>query len=482
MLKSRYTLTVPGRTKSEAQFDTVDSPYDLEPIAEVEQLDSAGMALAIKAARQAFERRRHGLPAHERAAILERLATKLEQHHGDLSLLIAREGGKPLVDARAETTRAVNTVRLAATEATRLHGEEVPMSGTAAAVGRLALTIREPIGPVAAVSAFNHPLNLIAHQVAPAVAAGCPVLIKPAADTALSCMVFMEFLAEAGLPPEWGMAVPCSNDVAEQLVTSDKINFFSFIGSARIGWMLRSKLAPGVRCTLEHGGAAPVIVDRSADLDRVVAPLIKGGYYHAGQVCVSVQRVFAHDALRAELVDRLVEGARNLTVGDPTEETTDVGPLIRGREVDRVHTWVEEARNQGAQVRTGAEPLEHQCYSPTVLVDAPSTSRVMNEEIFGPVVVVTGFDTLDDAIARANRVPWSFQAAIFSQDIDRALIAARRLEGSAVMINDHTAFRVDWMPFAGRGQSGLGVGGVGPAMRDLSQEKLIVFKVNDGAA
>ncbi|MCH7474434.1 MAG: aldehyde dehydrogenase family protein, partial [Gemmatimonadetes bacterium] len=273
MLKSRYPTAVPGHTPSAPEILEVTSPYSGGTVAEVELVDAAGMTRALDVATAAFAEHPHGLPAHERSTILKRLAALVRENHEELSLLIAREGGKPLIDARVEVTRAANTVEVSAEEATRIHGEEIPMQGTPAAMGRIAFTIKEPIGVVAAVSAFNHPVNLIAHQVAPSVAAGCPVLIKPAPDTAISCMVFMEMLREAGLPPELGMAVPCSNEVAEQLVTSDRIGFFSFIGSAKVGWHLRSKLAPGVRCTLEHGGAAPVILDETADLDRALPAL-----------------------------------------------------------------------------------------------------------------------------------------------------------------------------------------------------------------
>jgi acyl-CoA reductase-like NAD-dependent aldehyde dehydrogenase len=340
--------------------------------------------------------------------------------------------------------------------------------------------VREPIGVVAAVSALNHPLNLIAHQAAPAVAAGCPVLLKPALETPVSCALFVEFLREAGLPPQWAMAVPCVDEVAERLAVSDRIAFLSFIGSARVGWMLRSKLAPGVRCALEHGGTAPVLVDESADLDRAVPLILKGGYYHAGQVCVSVKRVFVHRRIQDALVGRLAEGAGKLAVGDPTRPETEVGPLIRPREVTRVHEWVEEARRAGASVPVGGTPLDHQCYAPTVIVDPPAGIKVSTEEVFGPVVTGNAFDTLDEGIAAAGAVRWKFQAAIFTRDVDRALVAARRLDAAAVMINDHAAFRVDWMPFGGRGPSGLGTGGVAYSVRDLTQEKLIVFRVDPG--
>ncbi len=302
------------------------------------------------------------------------------------------------------------------------------------------------------------------------------MIVKPAPPTPLSCLAFVQILYQAGLPPECCIALPCSNEVAEKLVTSERIGFFSFIGSAKVGWMLRSKLAPGVRCALEHGGSAPLIVDASAELDRAVPGILKGAFYHAGQVCVSVQRVFVHRSRRDELVERLVSGIGELRTGDPTSPETQVGPLIRQGEVERVHEWVSEAVAAGATLACGGEPLPNQCYAPTLLLDSPEDCRAMRLEIFGPVVNVVAFDELDDAIARANDVPWAFQAAIYSQDVDAILRAGRALAATGVMVNDHTAFRVDWMPFGGRRQSGLGMGGMPYTLEDVTQTKMIVFQ------
>ncbi|MDF1555763.1 MAG: aldehyde dehydrogenase family protein [Deferrisomatales bacterium] len=470
-----YPLTVPGLDGD--AFEDVLSPYSGDVVGRVATVDAAGMDSALAQAATAFQDRSSWLPAFERAHILRRMADMVSDEAEALALLVAREGGKPLTDARAEIARAENGLRLCAEEATRIRGEQIPMAGTPAALGRIAFTLPEPIGVVAAVSAFNHPFNLIVHQVGPAVAAGCPVLVKPAPDTPLSCVRFIELLHEAGLPPRWAMAVPCANDVAERLVTSPQIDFFSFIGSAKVGWMLRSRLAPGVRCALEHGGVAPVIVDASGDLDDLVPLLVKGGYYHAGQVCVSVQRVFVHDAVRDEFVERLKGRVEALTVGDPEAEATEVGPLIRQGEVERVHRWVTEAVVAGATLVTGGGLLDHQCYQPTILLDPPADTAVMTQEIFGPVVCVCGVPSLDAAIQSANAVPWSFQAAVFSQDVDAAMKAAEELKGAAVMVNDHSAFRVDWMPFGGRGPSGLGTGGIGYSVRDLIEQKLVVLRV-----
>jgi len=330
---------------------------------------------------------------------------------------------------------------------------------------------------VVPVSPFNHPLNLIVHQVAPAVAVGCPVLIKPSDDTPLSARIFVEMIHAAGLPEEWCRFVPCDIPTAERMVTDPRVAFFSFIGSARVGWMLRSKLAPGTRCALEHGGAAPVIVDDTADLEAILAPLLKGGFYHAGQVCVSVQRVFAPRDRCEELAAALATGAQALKVGPATDPATDVGPLIRPPEVERVAEWVTEAAEGGAKVLCGGERVGETAYAPTVLLEPPADARVSNEEIFGPVVAVYGYDDLDGAIARANALPFAFQASCFTERLDTALRCVRGLDASAVMVNDHTAFRVDWMPFAGRRQSGYGVGGMGATIHDMTQEKMAVIRL-----
>jgi acyl-CoA reductase-like NAD-dependent aldehyde dehydrogenase len=395
----------------------------------------------------------------------------------ELALEAAREGGKPLVDSRVEAVRAVDSLRGCIEFLRTQSGAEIPMGLTAAAIGRASFTRKEPRGVVAAVSAFNHPLNLIVHQVGPAVAVGCPVIVKPAEDTPLSCFRFVDILHEAGLPPAWCQALVVNNlENATKLVTDSRVAFFSFIGSARVGWMLRSQLAPGTRCALEHGGAAPVIVVDDADLDDAIPLMAKGGFYHAGQVCVSVQRVFAHESIARDVATRLADAGKQFVIGDPTSEKTEVGPLIRPREVDRVEEWVAEAVRAGAELVSGGKRVSDSCYECTVLYDPPTDAKVSQMEIFGPVICVYPYRDIDNAIARANDVPFAFQAAVFTRDIDTALRVYRRIDGSAVMVNDHTAFRVDWMPFAGLRQSGLAVGGIPYTMHDMQIDKMMVLR------
>ncbi len=455
---------------------TIVQAFDGAAIQDLELHDGPAVDTMLESSWRLHRNHPHGLPAHERRAILKRLAALMAPEAEAFALLIAREGGKPLKDARVEVARAINGVDLAAEEMGRLGGHQIPMDLTAAGAGRTAFTIREPIGVVVAISAFNHPLNLIVHQVAPAVAVGCPVIVKPAGTTPLSCLKFLGLLYEAGLPEDWCRFCYCAPEVAGQLAADPRVAFVSFIGSGEVGWRLRSRLAPGARCSLEHGGVAPVIVAADADLERMVPLLVKGGYYHAGQVCVSVQRVFADAKIKAKLVDALVDHVENLVTGDPVDAATDVGPLIQTGEVDRVETWVVEAVESGAGCPIGGHRLSDRVYAPTLLVDPPAGCRASAEEIFGPVLNVYGYDDEDDAVARANALSASFQAAVFTRDVERAMRLSRRLDAAAVMVNDHTAFRVDWMPFGGRRTSGLGVGGMLYAMEDMAPEKLVVIK------
>src|SRR5580700_3964191 len=455
----------------------VRQAFDGAAIAEVAVDDAQSLAQKLEQAIRCFADRPGWLPAYKRIEILRRLARLMEREFDALAMLIAREGGKPLSDARVETTRAINGVEGAVGELEHLVGREIPMGLTPASEDRWAFTIREPIGVVAAISAFNHPLNLVVHQVVPAIATGCPVIIKPATSTPLSCLRFVELVHEAGLPPAWFQTLVVEDTaLAEGLATHPSVAFLSFIGSAKVGWYLRSKLSPGTRCAREHGGAAPVIVDRSVDINAIVEPLVKGGYYHAGQVCVSVQRIFVHADIMPQLVERLTERVRGLRVGDPTLADTEVGPLILPREVDRVATWVTEGRDAGATIATGGERISERVYAPTVIVEPPETIRVSRLEVFGPVTCVYSYSNLDEAVARANSLPYAFQAAVFARDIEVAMKAARTLDASAVLVNDHTAFRVDWMPFAGRHQSGYGIGGIPYTMHDMTHEKMIVLR------
>eukprot|EP00667_Euglena_gracilis_P008058 EG_transcript_8156 len=476
-LQRRLPMLTVGSAQTTDGDVLVTAPFDRAPLALVPSADAAAVEQALETASALFRDRRRWLPVPERVRILRALARIMEGRAEDLARQAAQEGGKPLLDSRVEVQRAIDGIDVCIETLRTQAGVGIPMNLNAASADRMALTHHEPIGVVVAVSAFNHPLNLIVHQVIPAVAVGCPVIVKPAEDTPLSCWSLVEMLREAGLPQEYCQALVC-RDVAnaQRLVCDGRVAFFTFIGSANVGWMLRSRLAPGTRAALEHGGVAPVIVAADADLDSAIPSLAKGGFYHAGQVCVSVQRVFADRAIAEDVARRLAAAAGALRVGDPTAESTEVGPLIRPREVDRVEQWVQEAVAAGAKLLAGGKRISDSCYACTVLYDPPRDCKVSRLEVFGPVVCVYPYDTVDQALEWANAVPYQFQAAVYTRSLETALHCYGRINAQAVMVNDHTAFRVDWMPFGGGQLSGLSVGGLPHTMKDMQIEKLLVVK------
>ena len=379
-----FPLLLAGDTNPASHLD-VHSPFDGMLLARAAVSDAEQADAALDVAYTLFRNRTGWLPVPQRIAILEKTAALMQDNADDLALLAASEGGKPLADSEVEVSRAINGVLLCVEALRGNAGSVIPLGTTAASAGRSAFTQKEPVGVVVAVSAFNHPLNLIVHQVGPAIASGCPVIVKPAAETPLSCLNFVELLYAAGLP-ENACQVVVTDDVAtaEALVTDPRVGFFSFIGSARIGWMLRAKLAPGTRCALEHGGAAPAILGSDWAPDPTVDAILKGGFYHAGQVCVSVQRVYVPSDRARDFAEALAAKATSLIVGDPVDAATEVGPLIRHAEVSRVAEWVDEAVAAGAELLCGGQSLSESCYAPTVLLDPPADARVSQNENFWP--------------------------------------------------------------------------------------------------
>ena len=471
-----YKIKVPNANASETVL-SVTSPYDGSVIGTVETINQAGAEQALINASKLFKNKKAWLSADERIQILKKTAVSMQERYDDLVQIALSEGGKPLLDTRVEMNRAIdgvlNCIELIRNES----GTEIPMQRNPASANRVAFTSKQPRGVVLAFSAFNHPINLIVHQVAPAIATGCPVIIKPASDTALSAFAFCELLEEAGLPKGWCQPIAVEDlKVAGKMVEDKRVDFFTFIGSGRVGWMLKAKLSAGTHCALEHGGIAPVIVAEDADVDDMLPLLAKGGFYHAGQVCVSVQRVYVHESLFDKVSQGLVDYAKQMKSGDPADEATDIGPLIRHAETDRIESWVFEAIEEGAKLATGGKRISDAFYEPTVLINPDSKSKVSQQEIFGPVICVYSYTNMDEAIERANAVPFSFQASIFTKNIDTALAGWQDLEATAVMINDHTAFRVDWMPFGGEKESGYGIGGIPFTYRDMQMEKMAVIR------
>ena len=471
----KYPLQFESEFPPEGEIE-IENPFSGEVIAHVETAGKRHLSGLFETAGALYENRKGWLSVRERAEILGRAASIIEKRSDELAMQAALEGGKPYNDSKVEIYRAADSAKIAAETIRTGAGRVVPMGGDLYSANRTAFTQMEPAGVVAAISAFNHPLNLIVHQAGAAVAAGCPVIVKPARETPLSCIAFKDILVEAGLPPEWcRVVVTDTNETAEALATDARTAFLSFIGSSRVGWMLRSKLAPGTRCALEHGGAAPALVYPDANMELAASLLARGGFYHAGQVCVSTQRVFVTKEAGRRFMPLFKERAESMKVGDPALESTSVGPLIRPGEVSRVHEWVCEAADGGAEIICGGKPVGDRCYEPTILLNPPRAARVSAEEVFGPVVCVYEVDDMEDAIKQANALDVAFQSSVFTAGVGTALDAAGKLSASAVMVNDHTAFRIDGMPFAGLKKSGLGVGGIPHTIRDMSVEKMTVF-------
>ncbi len=450
----------------------VFNPYNQQLIKEIPNLSQEQALEKLEKAHQLYLDKSKSIPKYKRIEILEKISQIMLTRRESLIKTATQEGGKPWKDSEVEVDRAIQSVKVALYHLHSVGGQEIPMGLTSSSDNRTALTIKEPIGVVLSISAFNHPLNLAVHQVIPAIAAGCPVLIKPANLTPLSTLELIKICHEAGLSSDFCDAIPCDRNTAERLVQDSRVHFLSFIGSAKVGWYLRSKLSAGAHCTLEHGGVAPVIVDQTINLQEIIPPLAKGAFYHAGQVCVSVQRIYAPKNIAKTLAEELAKTARKLVVGDSLDPKTDVGPLITPKEVARVHEWVQESQGE---ILCGGKPLGKTTFAPTVIFNPSTTSKASTQEIFGPVVCVYSYENLEEAYQQSNSIPFSFQAAVFTNDYNTAMEASHRLKAMAVIVNDHSAFRVDWMPFGGHEQSGIGVGGIPQTIDELLLDKLIVF-------
>ena len=451
----------------------VRSPFDGSLVGRVAKGGADDARRAVDAAERAMT---EPLPAHERAAILDRTAHLVEERSEEIARTISAEAGKPIKAARIEAARAQSTFTMAAVEARRLAGDVVPMDASPAGAGKVAFTLRVPIGVVGAISPFNFPFNLVAHKVAPALAAGCAVVLKPASQTPLSALLLAELEAEAGLPAGW-LNVVCgpASEIGDVLVEDDRVALITFTGSAGVGWKLRER-APRKRVNLELGNATPVIVAADSDLDDVAARLAANAFSFAGQSCISVQRIYVERRAYDTFLERFLPRVDALVVGDPSDDSTDVGPLISAAERDRVLEWIEEARTRGARVLSGDE-LEGELLRPTVVADAPADAKVACEEVFGPLCTVTAFDSLDEAIALANGTRYGLQAGIFTSDIKAALRAARELEFGGVTVNEAPTFRADQMPYGGVKDSGNTREGPAWAIREMTEERLVVLQL-----
>jgi aldehyde dehydrogenase (NAD+) len=467
---------VAGRPATGVETLDVWHPYDGTPVATVSVPTAAQVEEAVAAA-QAVAAEAAGLPAYVRSDALGHIADRLGARSEELARLITAENGKPLKWARGEVSRAVSTFRWAAEEARRWSGDVQRLDTEAPTTGRLALTRRFPRGPVLAIAPFNFPLNLVAHKVAPAIAVGAPVIIKPAPKTPLSALLLGEILAECDLPAGMWSVLPLLNDATAALVGDPRLPVVSFTGSGPVGWRIQASV-PRKHVTLELGGNAAAVVcadwSAGADLDDAAARIAMFANYQAGQSCISVQRVFADRSVYSALTDRVVTAVEALRTGDPWDDATEVGPLIDVAAAVRVEEWVAEAVAAGAKLLTGGA-RSGATMAPTVLVDVPTDAKVSCEEVFGPVLVIEAVDGVDEAFARVNASQYGLQAGVFTRDLPTAFRAHRELEVGGVVIGDVPSYRADQMPYGGVKESGVGREGVRYAMEDYTYERVMVL-------
>jgi acyl-CoA reductase-like NAD-dependent aldehyde dehydrogenase len=470
-----HKLLVAGEWIETGEWDEVLSPYDGTPVGRVAQGDAALVDRAAKAAQEAFEST--DFPQHERAAVLDRAAEIVGKRVNDLALTIAAEAGKPLKTAQVEAARCVDTLTFSAVEARKLSGGTVPMEASASGSGKLGVMLRVPYGVVGAISPFNFPLNLVAHKLGPAIAAGNAIVLKPAGQTPISALKLAEVLTEAGLPDGWLSVIPGpGSEVGNAIVEHELTRALTFTGSSKVGWGIRSSV-PHKKVNLELGSNAPLIVHSDGDWETAADKAKLHAFSHAGQSCISIQRILVHDDVADAFVERLVANAEGLRVGDPLDPETDVGPLISPDDRDRVKQWVDEAVAAGAELLTGGELVdEGRCLAPTLLAGPPPDAKVWCEEIFGPVATINRYPDFGEALRMANDSKFGLQAGVFTRDVGRGLEAAETLEFGGVLINEVPTFRADQMPYGGVKDSGNTREGPAYAVIELTEERFITLQ------
>jgi len=473
-MTDQHPIPLAGERFRAAEAISVVSPYDGHPIGAVPKCTAADVDRAVKAAKAVMVD--EPMPPYARAEVLDRAAALLRERHEDFAQVIASEAAKPIKTARVEATRAVSTFQFSAAVARTLTGEMVPIDASDAGAGKLGFVLRVPVGVVGAISPFNFPLNLVAHKIAPAIAAGCAVVLKPASQTPFSAIKLAELLLdECGLPECWlNVVTGGGGDIGNALVDHPDIALITFTGSPPVGWAIRER-APRKRVGLELGNNAPVIIEPSGDWKKAAAKIKVAGFSHAGQSCISTQRVFVHRSIHDDFVAALVDEVRGLVVGDPLDEATDVSALITPDDAGRVKSWIDDAVGDGAKVAVGGE-IDGRLLEPTVLTDVTPDMKVCRDEVFGPVVAVAAYDDVDAALRDANDTHYGLHAAIFTNELDVALRAARTLDFGGVIINEVPTWRTDQMPYGGVRDSGNTREGPAYAVREMTEERLIVIE------
>ncbi len=466
-----YKLLVAGEWVAGTEWDEIASPYDGSLVGRVAIGDVELVGRAVKSAHRALNETE--FPQHERAAVLDRAADLLTKQSDDFARTICLEAGKPIKQASAEAERAVSTLKFSAVECRKLTGETVPMEASAAGAGKMGMVLRLPVGVIGAITPFNFPLNLVCHKIGPAIAAGCPVVQKPAGQTPLSSLKLAELLLEAGLPKTW-LHVICGSgsEVGNAIVEHPQVAMITFTGSVPVGWGIRAKV-PHKRVSLELGSTAPLIVNEDGDWQTAADKASVHAYSHAGQSCISIQRIFLHESVADKFLDRFLEKVESLKVGDPLDAETDVGPVIDEGNRDRVVDLIDEARNGGAEILAGGEVGESGLLKPTVIKNPSKEHKVVCQEVFGPVVTVHPFSDFDEALKQANDSNYGLQAGVFTSDISDALKAANALEFGGVLINEVPTFRADQQPYGGIKDSGNTREGPAYAIREMTEERFV---------
>jgi acyl-CoA reductase-like NAD-dependent aldehyde dehydrogenase len=465
---------VDGKWVERGEVVEIHAPYDGSVIGQVYQGTHSDAELAIASAVKAFGTTRR-LPAFERQRVLRRVSQNIAERKDEFSRTLAQEAGKPIKAARTEVERAIFTFNVAAEESTRIYGEYLPLDWQEYTVGRWGIVRRFPLGPIAGITPFNFPLNLVAHKVAPAIAAGCPLVLKPAPQTPLSSLLLAEAVQQAGWPDGGLNVIPLSNEDARLLVTDERIKLISFTGSAPVGWSIKRE-AGKKKVVLELGGNGAVIVHNDADLPFAADRCVAGGFSYAGQTCISVQRILVERSVYGKFLDLLLAGVRKLRTGDPLEETTDLGPLIRESDAIRAADWIQEAVRGGARLLCGGQ-RRGSMLEPTVLTGTRSDMKVNCQEVFAPVVTVEPYDSFDTALRQVNSSAYGLQAGIFTRDAKLLFNAYEELEVGGVIAGDVPSFRIDHMPYGGIKDSGLGREGLRYAIEEMTEPKLLVMNL-----
>jgi len=466
-------LFIGGEWIEGKKYSPLLSPYNRQVIAEIPMASDEDVEWAIEAA-DAARGVMGAMSAHQRAAILEKAARLLEERSEEAGRIIATEAAKPITTARGEVARTVQTYKFAAEEAKRIHGETIPLDAAPGGENRIAYTKREPLGIIGAITPFNFPMNLVAHKVGPAIAAGNTIVLKPASQTPLSAFYIAQLFKEAGLPAGALNVISGSGrTVGDKIVTDDRVSMVTFTGSPAVGIALRSK-AGLKRVTLELGSNAAVIIDRDTDLDKAVPRCVMGAFSNQGQVCISLQRIYVHEDIYDKFVDKFVEATGRLKAGDPLDPDTDVSALISPADIERTLEWIEEAKRHGAAIAAGGVAEDH-VLRPTVILNADKELKVSCQEVFAPIAVVNKVRTMEEAIAAVNHSRYGLQAGIYTNNVHTALDAADRLHVGGVIINDVPTFRVDHMPYGGVKESGTGREGIKYAIEEMTEMKLVIF-------